>query len=247
MAYDHTIADRIRAILPKAKDITEKRMFGGLAFLKHGRMAVGILKDTLIIKIPKEDYDKLLKKPGAEPMNFTGRIMKGFIRIKPKGFKSGPALKAWIQRGLATAQKLGPKTAQEKERARRSKMTVSLLKDVEAIINQFPESIRPIARKLRQTIRDEGFMFSEKAYPGWRAVGFRHTRAGYICGIFPQKDSVRLVFEHGGKFKDPKHLLEGTNLKQTRYMDFSSIKEIENMADHIGDFLRQALAVGYRR
>lgn len=247
MAYDQQLAQRVKDLIQGKKDIREKRMFSGLAFIKHDRMAVGVSKDMLIIKTPKDDYAKFLKKPGAEPMNFTKRTMKGFVVIREKNLKSSTTLKKWVSLGFATADKMGPKTQEEKDKARRQKQIMSRYDELDKIINQFPKSIQDITQKLRETIQNEGFMFVQKAYPGWKAIGYRHQKAGYVCGVFPGKEKVKLVFEHGAKIKDPHRLLKGSDLKQIRYLEFTTPESVEKMADHIGDFLRSAISYKYGR
>ena len=77
MAYDEGLAERIRDTLSDLNDTTEMKMFGGLAFLLNGNMAVGIVKDDLMVRVGAEAHDDLLALPGARPMDFSGRPMKG--------------------------------------------------------------------------------------------------------------------------------------------------------------------------
>ena len=75
MSYDETLADRVRAVLARKRGISEKKMFGGLAFLVNGHMACGIIGDDLMVRVGPEAYDAALTKAGARPMNFTGRAV----------------------------------------------------------------------------------------------------------------------------------------------------------------------------
>ena len=97
MAYDEKLADRIRKIIGRRKGITEKKMFGGLSFLLNGKMFCGVLKEDLVLRISHDEFEVALKKPNVRPMDFTGRPMKGFIYINPKGCKSDKSLKQWVR------------------------------------------------------------------------------------------------------------------------------------------------------
>lgn len=97
MAYDQRLAERIRSLLKGRKGVTEKEMFGGLAFLRDGKMFVGIVKDELMARVGKEAHDEWVKKRGARTMDFTGRPMLGYVFVKPAGFV-GRALAPWVER-----------------------------------------------------------------------------------------------------------------------------------------------------
>ena len=77
--------------------------------------------------------------------------------------------------------------------------------------------MQALAARLRDLVRETVPDAVERAYPVWRGIGFRHPESGYFCGIFPQEDCVRLVFEYGAHLADPDDLLNG-NGKQTRYV-----------------------------
>ena len=101
MAYDGKLADRIRKALKGRRAITEKAMFGGISFLLDGKMFIGVLKNDIVARVNPEESDVLLKKAGVRPMDFTGRPMKGFLYIDPKGYKTAAQLKDWVNRTLA--------------------------------------------------------------------------------------------------------------------------------------------------
>jgi TfoX/Sxy family transcriptional regulator of competence genes len=101
MAYDETLADRIRrAVRPRA-DVTEKKMFGGLAFLLDGRMFCGILKDDLMVRVGPERYKAALAEAHVRPMDFTGRPMNGYVFVGPDGSRTEKAIKKWVDEGAA--------------------------------------------------------------------------------------------------------------------------------------------------
>lgn len=79
--------------------IEEKKMFGGLAFMYRGKMCCGIIKDHLMVRVPKEKYDHLLKQPFVRVMDFTGKPMKGFLFVDPGGFQTDDNLWKWLKIG----------------------------------------------------------------------------------------------------------------------------------------------------
>jgi TfoX/Sxy family transcriptional regulator of competence genes len=94
VAYDEDLADRVRAVLPPGAAVTERRMFGGLAFLLGGHMFCGVVKDTLMVRLGAEDADRAVDQPHVRPMDFTGRPMKSMVFVDPEGLR-GDALRQW--------------------------------------------------------------------------------------------------------------------------------------------------------
>ncbi len=101
MAFDERLATRIRVALGKRPGVTEKKMFGGVAFLLRGNMCVGVHGDELIVRADPADTDTLLARPHARIFDITGRPMKGWILVGPGGVATPAALKRWI--GIASA------------------------------------------------------------------------------------------------------------------------------------------------
>ena len=110
----------------------------------------------------------------------------------------------------------------------------------ESILLDHTPEIRAIAEELRRLIHDTIAGMTERAYPGWHAVGFRHPRAGYVCGIFPFEDSVKLIFEHGRLLTDPAGVLRGDG-KQVRFIEVYSADGIP--AEAIRPLLIEAVAL----
>src|SRR5437773_11780993 len=96
MAYDEGLAERIRGVLDEQPSVSEKRMFGGVAFLVQGHMSVGIVKDKLMVRVGPESYDRVLRERHARKMDFTGRPMKGFVYVVPSGYESDADLQHWV-------------------------------------------------------------------------------------------------------------------------------------------------------
>jgi len=103
MPYDEGLAQRIREIVEDDPRISEKHMFGGIAFMANGNMAVGIIRDELMVRVGPEAHDAAVALPHARMMDFTGRPMRGFVQVAPAGFEDDADLRAWIARGVSFA------------------------------------------------------------------------------------------------------------------------------------------------
>jgi len=101
MAYDTLLAQRVRNALADRRDLAEKKMFGGLCFLLAGRMAAGIVKNDLMLKVGPEAYEDALAQPHARPMDFTGRPMRGMVYVSPQGIATESALAGWLRRATS--------------------------------------------------------------------------------------------------------------------------------------------------
>ncbi len=113
MAYSEPLAARVRAIAGKHGRLTEKRMFGGLAFLEQGRMVCGVLGDELVVRVGADAHAAALSDPHVKPMDFTGRPMKGFVYVSGDGLRTAKDLKRWFAAGLAGAS--GAKSLRRKK------------------------------------------------------------------------------------------------------------------------------------
>jgi TfoX/Sxy family transcriptional regulator of competence genes len=109
MPFDEGLAQRIREVLATERGICEKRMFGGIAFLLNGNMAVGVVGDHLMVRVGPDRYETLLAEPHAREMDFTGKPMKGFVYVAAEGLVSDADLNRWIGHGTACARSLPAK------------------------------------------------------------------------------------------------------------------------------------------
>ncbi len=100
MAYDESVADRVRQALKGRRQLEEKRMFGGLAFMLRGHMICGVLGDELMLRVGPDAHDGALAAPHVRPMDFTGKPMRGFVFVEPAGFASERDLKAWVEKAV---------------------------------------------------------------------------------------------------------------------------------------------------
>lgn len=110
MAYDEELAQRIREQLGSEPGVSEMAMFGGLAFLLHGNMAVAASgQGGLLVRADPSASDELLSRPHASPMIMRGREMKGWLRVDAAGVRSSRELAAWVRRGVDFARTLPAK------------------------------------------------------------------------------------------------------------------------------------------
>ena len=108
MAYDEDLADRVREVMPPDAEVTERKMFGGLAFLLRGHMFAGIVGSELMVRIGYEAAQRALELDHVREMDFTGRPMKNMIFVQPAGL-DGPALERWVTAAADHARTLAPK------------------------------------------------------------------------------------------------------------------------------------------
>jgi TfoX/Sxy family transcriptional regulator of competence genes len=110
MAYDEDLADRIRELTGEQKGITEQRMFGGLAFLVRGNLAVAASgQGGLMVRVDPDESDSLLASTHARPMVMRGREMQGWLRVESKHVGTKRELRKWVERGTTYARTLPPK------------------------------------------------------------------------------------------------------------------------------------------
>lgn len=106
MAFNEKLADRVREIISATHTITEeKKMFGGLCFMVNGKMCVGVEKERLMVRLDPERYDEVMEREGCMPMDFTGKVMKGYVFVDAAALKSKRQLDFWLQLALEFNEK----------------------------------------------------------------------------------------------------------------------------------------------
>lgn len=119
MAYDENLAQRIRELLAADPDVSERRMFGGLAFLVGGRLSVAAVgQGGLIVRVDPEETDTLLAHPHALPFEMRGRPLDGWLLVEAAGVDTRGQLEPWVRRGVAYARALPPEGVSVADRAR---------------------------------------------------------------------------------------------------------------------------------
>jgi TfoX/Sxy family transcriptional regulator of competence genes len=110
VAYDEVLAGRIRELVGGGQDVEEQKMFGGLAFLVGGNMAVAASgQGGILVRVDPEASDELVATTGASPMEMRGRQMAGWLRVDASDVDTEPELAAWVERGVGYARTLPPK------------------------------------------------------------------------------------------------------------------------------------------
>jgi len=110
MAYDEDLANRIRELVVGEPNVTEKRMFGGLAFVVGGNMAVTASgQGGMVVRVDLQDNQALLARPHTELFEMRGRAMQGWLRVDAEGLRTKRQLEPWVRRGVTYARSLPPK------------------------------------------------------------------------------------------------------------------------------------------
>lgn len=115
MTFDEGLAQRLREVLADHRGVTEKKMFGGIAFLLEGSMFVGVVRKDLMVRVGSDHHDDAIAQPHARTMDFTGRPMRGFVFVAPEGYERDEALQGWVKRALSFASTLPAKEAGAKQ------------------------------------------------------------------------------------------------------------------------------------
>lgn len=109
MAFSEELAMRIRDAVAGRRSLLEKKMFGGVGFLLHGNMLVGVWKDSLIVRLGPDAYDDALLEPHVREFDITGKPMKGWVMVEPEGVRDDEPLKVWIERATKFVKTLPKK------------------------------------------------------------------------------------------------------------------------------------------
>jgi TfoX/Sxy family transcriptional regulator of competence genes len=107
MPYDEELAARVRHLLRHRTHITERRMFGGLTFMRHGQMCCGIVGQDLMVRVLEKDMLLALRRAHVRAMDFTGKPLRGFVYVAPRGLATERSLREWIRKGLAFVKQRG--------------------------------------------------------------------------------------------------------------------------------------------
>jgi len=111
MAYDERLAQRIRDALAGNHAVSERKMFGGIAFLRHGFMFVGVAESSLMARVGKENYTDSLRRKHVRVMDFTGKPMQGYVFVDAPGTKTDAQLRFWLEQCEKFVGTLPPKAS----------------------------------------------------------------------------------------------------------------------------------------
>jgi TfoX/Sxy family transcriptional regulator of competence genes len=119
MAYNESLAQRLKALIETDRKLQEKKMFGGIAFLLNGNMCCGVHGDEVILRVDPEKYEMLLSRPNVREFDMTGRPIKGWLMLERAGWSKSKALGFWIEEAVGYAAGLKRKKRSPKRRVRR--------------------------------------------------------------------------------------------------------------------------------
>jgi hypothetical protein len=109
VAYSEQLAERIREAIDDRPGVTERKMFGGIAWMVNGNMACGIIGEDLMVRLDRDDAETALAEEHVGPMEFTGRPMRGFILVEAAGIEGDSELGRWVEAGADFAESLPSK------------------------------------------------------------------------------------------------------------------------------------------
>lgn len=110
MAYDEALAQRIRDVLKRRRGFTERKMFGGIAFMRNGHLCCGVIENKLMLRLGETGALDALRRDHTSPMDFTGNVMKTMVYIEPGGLRSDASMRRWIDESIEFAKTLPKKT-----------------------------------------------------------------------------------------------------------------------------------------
>jgi TfoX/Sxy family transcriptional regulator of competence genes len=109
VTYDEQLADRVREQLSARADVSERKMFGGIAFMVAGNMACGVLGEDLIVRLGDEEGEKAVREDGVRPFDFTGKPMKRIVYVSPERTSDEAGVAEWVEAGADFAASLPAK------------------------------------------------------------------------------------------------------------------------------------------
>jgi hypothetical protein len=109
MAVDESLADRIRDVLARRKNVEEKKMFGCICFVLDGNVLAGVWKDRLIARIGPDESEGALREPHVRAFDITGKPMRNWVAVEPEGVEDDDQLKVWIERAVKFGRTLPKK------------------------------------------------------------------------------------------------------------------------------------------
>ena len=109
MAFSEALAERIRQQLARRRNVEERRMFGGVGFLLNGNLLVGVWKESLVVRLGKDEGEEALREPHVKEFDITGRPMRNWVLVEPEGVEDDDQLSAWVQRAMKFVRTLPAK------------------------------------------------------------------------------------------------------------------------------------------
>lgn len=251
MAYDEGLAERIRGVFGERSGVSERRMFGGIAFMVKDRMSVGIAKDQLMVRVGPEAYEAALRERHVRKMDFTGRPLSGFVYVLPAGYESDDDLRRWIERAAAYATSAPARAPRARTRGTNGAAPPSRASasPIDRFLNAYPPPVQDLVRRVRMFVRRSLRALptlDENVDKAARMIGYGSGTgyAGMVCTIIPSRAEVKLGFYRGAELPDPQGLLEGPG-KLHRHVRLRSRVDVKRPG--LEALLKAALAAWRRR
>lgn len=109
MAFNESLAARVRTLLSRKKGFSERKMFGGIGFLLNGNMCVGVWKEFLIVRLGRDNHEQTMARPHVKEFDITGRVMKGWAMVEPSGVEFDDDLIDWVKQATKFVRSLPAK------------------------------------------------------------------------------------------------------------------------------------------
>ncbi len=195
MAFDEALADRIRKVIGGRAEVTEKKMFGGIAFMWLGKMLVGVMKDELMVRLGPDGGAAALRERHVRTFDFTGKPLKGFVMVAAEVVWDVEVVRRWVDRALVFVGPLASEEGQAMVERKGKQGEGEGSAEVDAYIARWPEPTKKALTKLRGMIRKalpeavEGISYGLPTYTlGKHVIGF--GGAAKHCAIYPMSGSV---------------------------------------------------------
>lgn len=207
MPFDESLAARIRAVLARKKNIEEKKMFGGICFLLHGNLLVGVWKDALIARVGPDTGKAALQEPFVREFDITGRPMRNWVLVEPTGIEDHDQLSNWIERAMKFVKTL------PKRQTSRSTEKIEKRTEIDSYIAKFPADVQVILEQVRETIRnaapDAQEVISYKM-PAFKQHGILVYFAAWKnhIGLYPPISGDRTLEKAVARYAGPKGNLQ---------------------------------------
>ncbi len=264
MAVSDAYRDYVLEQIGGVPGLSWRRMFGGVGVYSEGAFFAVMDDDQVFFRVSDATRPAYVAR-GAGPFAPMGddKPMMGYFEVPADVLDDRAAARAWALEAIAAARAAKAKGSRAKRPASKPARRTAARERMEKpargitaggkggvsaadILRPFPPRIRALANRLRALVKKAAPGLEERPYPGWKAVGFRGAECGYVCGVFPFDDGVRLIFEHGAKLDDPDGLLEGRGkVRQVRYVTVRRPADVKVRA--LARLVRAALAHGVLR
>ena len=215
MAISDSFRDYVLEQLAGLGAVTWRRMFGGAGLYAEGVFFAVLDNDQVFFKVNDDTRPDFLEMGAGpfDPMPGREQPSKGYFEVPVLILEDRARLVEWARRAVDVGRSAAlakpartrkvREAARETSRDRQRKRGARAGLTPAALLEPFPPYIRALANRLRTIVKKASPSLREAAYPAWKAVGYRHAKAGYVCGVFPTAKSVRLIFEHGAELPEP--------------------------------------------